>query len=42
MDHSSFIYLVGPDAKVRSLFRPEQSPETIAATIAAQIGRPTG
>ncbi|WP_043358916.1 SCO family protein [Belnapia sp. F-4-1] len=42
MDHSSFIYLVGPDAKVRSLFRPEQSPETIAAAIAAQIGRPTG
>ncbi|WP_043337610.1 SCO family protein [Belnapia moabensis] len=42
MDHSSFIYLVGPDAKVRSLFRPEQSPEAIAAAIAAQIGRPTG
>jgi len=42
MDHSSFIYLVGPDAKVRTLFRPEQSPETIAAAIAAQIGRTTG
>jgi cytochrome oxidase Cu insertion factor (SCO1/SenC/PrrC family) len=42
MDHSSFIYLVGPDAKVRTLFRPEQSPEAIAATIAAQVGRPTG
>ena len=42
MDHSSFIYLVGPDAKVRTLFRPEQSPEAIAAAIAAQIGRPTG
>jgi protein SCO1/2 len=38
MDHSSFIYLVGPDAKVRSLFRPEQRPEDIAAAIAAQIG----
>jgi cytochrome oxidase Cu insertion factor (SCO1/SenC/PrrC family) len=42
MDHSSFIYLVGPDGKVRSLFRPEQSPEVIAAAVAAQVGRPTG
>jgi protein SCO1/2 len=42
MDHSSFIYLVGPDAKVRTLFRQEQSPEAIAAAIAAQIARPTG
>lgn len=42
MDHSSFIYLVGPDAKVRSLFRPEQTPEAIAAAVSAQIGRPTG
>jgi cytochrome oxidase Cu insertion factor (SCO1/SenC/PrrC family) len=39
MDHSSFIYLVGPDSKVRSLFRPEQTPEAIAAAVAAQIGR---
>jgi protein SCO1/2 len=38
MDHSSFIYLVGPDAKVRTLFRPEQTPESIAAAVAAQIG----
>ncbi len=42
MDHSSFIYLVGPDAKVRTLFRPEQTPEAIAAAVAAQIGRPAG
>ena len=42
MDHSSFIYLVGPDAKVRTLFRPEQTPEAIAAAVAAQIGRPGG
>ncbi|MDB5371720.1 MAG: hypothetical protein JWP04_362 [Belnapia sp.] len=42
MDHSSFIYLVGPDAKVRSLFRPEQTPEAIAAAVSAQIGRPGG
>jgi cytochrome oxidase Cu insertion factor (SCO1/SenC/PrrC family) len=42
MDHSSFIYLVGPDGKVRSLFRPEQTPEAIAAAVAAQIGRTAG
>ncbi|MFZ4408898.1 MAG: SCO family protein [Paracraurococcus sp.] len=40
MDHSSFIYLVGPDSRVRSLFRPDLRPEDIAAAIAAQIGRP--
>ncbi|WP_254453761.1 SCO family protein [Siccirubricoccus sp. G192] len=38
MDHSSFIYLVGPDARVRSLFRPEMRPEDIAAAVAAQMG----
>jgi protein SCO1/2 len=38
MDHSSFIYLVGPDAKVRALFRPDTSPEAIAAAVSAQIG----
>ena len=37
MDHSSFIYLVGPDGRVRSLFRPETSPEAMAATIAGQL-----
>ncbi|MCB4822217.1 SCO family protein [Roseicella aerolata] len=39
MDHSSFIYLVGPDARVRALFRPEMRPEDIAAAVAAQRGR---
>jgi protein SCO1/2 len=39
MDHSSFIYLVGPDARVRTLFRPETKPEDIAAAITAQLGR---
>ncbi|TCZ59822.1 SCO family protein [Roseicella aquatilis] len=38
MDHSSFIYLVGPDGRVRLLFRPEMKPEDIAAATAAQIG----
>jgi len=37
MDHSSFIYLVGPDARVRTLFRPETAPETMAAVIRAQL-----
>lgn len=39
MDHSSFVYLVGPDAKVRALFRPEAGPEAIAATVRAQLMR---
>ncbi|MBK1658200.1 SCO family protein [Paracraurococcus ruber] len=38
MDHSSFIYLVGPDARVRALFRPEAKPEDIAAAVTAQLG----
>jgi len=37
MDHSSFIYFVGPDGRVRSLFRPETAPEAIAAAVAAQL-----
>ena len=39
MDHSSFVYLVGPDARVRALFRPEARPEDIAATLRAQLAR---
>jgi len=37
MDHSAFIYLVGPDGRVRSLFPPETAPEAIAATVTAQL-----
>lgn len=37
MDHSSFIYFVGPDGRVRSLFRPETTPEAIAAAVTAQL-----
>jgi protein SCO1/2 len=37
MDHSSFIYLTGPDSRVRALFRPETSPEAIAAAVQAQM-----
>jgi cytochrome oxidase Cu insertion factor (SCO1/SenC/PrrC family) len=38
MDHSSFIYLVGPDGRVRTLFRPEMRPEDIATAIGTQLG----
>ena len=37
MDHSSFIYLVGPDGRVRALFRPESTPEAIASSVTAQL-----
>lgn len=37
MDHSSFIYLAGPDSRVRALYRPETRPEEMAAAIAAQL-----
>ncbi|MFC7608560.1 SCO family protein [Teichococcus aestuarii] len=37
MDHSSFIYLIGPDGRVRSLLRPQTPPEDIAAAIRGQL-----
>jgi protein SCO1/2 len=37
MDHSSFIYLVGPDGRVRSLFRPNTDPEAIAQAVRGQL-----
>jgi protein SCO1 len=37
MDHSSFLYLVAPDGRVRALFRPQTAPEAIATTIAAHL-----
>jgi protein SCO1/2 len=30
MDHSSFVYLVGPDGKLRALFRPGESVQELA------------
>ncbi len=36
MDHSSFIYLVGPDGRVRTLFRPQTSPQALAQAVRAQ------
>jgi protein SCO1/2 len=37
MDHSSFIYLVGPDGRVRALFRPQTPPEAIAQAVRSQL-----
>ena len=37
MDHSSFIYLVGPDGRVRLLFRPETAVEEMARAINMQL-----
>ena len=37
VDHSSFIYLVGPDGRVRALFRPETTPEAIAQAVRGQL-----
>jgi len=43
MDHSSFIYLVGPDNRVRSLFRPDTAVDGMARMIIGQLRatRPT-
>jgi protein SCO1 len=37
MDHSSFIYLMGPDGKLRSLFRPGESAQELADGIRARM-----
>ena len=37
MDHSGFTYLVGPDGRVRQLFRPGTSPEALAAAVSARV-----
>ncbi|MFN6955308.1 MAG: SCO family protein [Acetobacteraceae bacterium] len=39
MDHSSFIYLVGPDFRARAIFRPNTDPEVMAAAIRARLDR---
>lgn len=40
MDHSSFTYFVGPDGRVRQLFRPEMSPEAMGRAMLAQLRAP--
>ena len=34
MDHSAFVYLMGPDGEYRTMFRRSTSPKTMAGTIA--------
>ncbi len=40
VDHTSFVYLVGPDGKLRSLFRAGTSAKAMAAEIASQLRQP--
>ena len=37
MDHSSFMYFVGPDGRVRTLFRPDTSVEDMTRAISGQL-----
>jgi cytochrome oxidase Cu insertion factor (SCO1/SenC/PrrC family) len=37
MDHSSFMYLMGPDGKFRALFRQGMSPQALADAIHTQM-----
>jgi protein SCO1/2 len=40
MDHSSFVYLIGPQGRLRALIHPGRSADEVAATIEAQIRKP--
>jgi len=39
MDHTSFVYLMGPDGKLRSVFRAGTAPEMMAAEMQKQMVR---
>jgi protein SCO1/2 len=39
MDHSAFVYLMGPDGGFRQFFSPQATPEQMAAAIRAQLAR---
>lgn len=39
MDHTSFVYLMGPDGKLRSVFRAGTAPEVMAGEIKKQMVR---
>jgi protein SCO1/2 len=39
MDHSAFVYLMGPDGAFRQFFSPQATPEQMAATIRAFLAR---
>ena len=38
MDHSSFVYLMGPDGRFRALFRQGMTPQELAADIQTRLG----
>lgn len=38
MDHSSYIYLMGPDGKFVDFYAPQDSPEEIRASLTAHVG----
>ncbi|MFT8243171.1 SCO family protein [Roseomonas sp. BN140053] len=38
MDHSAFTYLLGPDGKLRTLFRPGVTPEQLAEAVRSNLG----
>ena len=40
MDHSSFLYLMGPDGGLRALFRPGISAADLAGAIRARFAAP--
>ena len=37
MDHSSFIYLMGPDGKLRGLYRPGSTAQELTATLRSRL-----
>jgi protein SCO1/2 len=39
MDHSAFVYLMGPDGRFRQFFSPQATPEQMAATIRSHLAR---
>jgi len=39
MDHSAFVYLMGPDGGFRQLFSPQATPEQMAAAIRSHLAR---
>lgn len=41
VDHSLFVYLTGPDGRVRQMFRANTSPEAMADAIRGQLTSPT-
>ncbi len=41
MDHSSFVYLLGPNGTVRALFGPDTTADALAAALAERLERPS-